>query len=239
MNHWMSIEDMTRWAFTRAGVVMANEAHSGLQRCVRTRQVGLRMIRAAHESGVRRLAMEALSAGDGPVTTLPPPSGGYLAQPDMQALISTALDLGWTLWPYEMAPTTETDPAITMGTEFTNRRELEQAQNLARVTALAPSEPLLVWCGNGHAYKEPMQEWVPMGHHFRRISGNDPFVIDQNVTVEWSGPPSAVSDVLATHAADLQRLDGTAAILRDHAPSPWRGFRSVDAIIISTDNTLV
>ena len=29
--------------------------------------------------------------------------------------------------------------------------------------AAAPAEPLLVWCGNGHACKEATQEWVPMG----------------------------------------------------------------------------
>jgi hypothetical protein len=46
--------------FAQAPVVMANEAHSGLARCVRTREVGVRMIGAAHQAGVRRLAMEAL-----------------------------------------------------------------------------------------------------------------------------------------------------------------------------------
>ena len=39
---------------------MANEAHNGFARCVRTREVGVRMIWAAHEAGGRRLAMEAL-----------------------------------------------------------------------------------------------------------------------------------------------------------------------------------
>jgi hypothetical protein len=33
--------------------------------------------------------------------------------------------------------------------------------------AAVPAEPLMVWCGNGHACKEAMQEWVPMGWHFR------------------------------------------------------------------------
>jgi hypothetical protein len=54
---WCSVEDLVRWAFAHAPVVMANEAHSGLARCVRTREVGVRMIQAAHEAGVRRLAM--------------------------------------------------------------------------------------------------------------------------------------------------------------------------------------
>ena len=62
---WCSVEDLVRWAFAHAPVVMANEAHSGLARCVRTREVGVRMIQAAHEAGVRRLAMEALPPLDG------------------------------------------------------------------------------------------------------------------------------------------------------------------------------
>ena len=63
---WCSVEELVRWGFAHAPVVMANEAHSGWARCIRTRDVGVRMIRSAHEAGVRRLAMEALPwpAGD-------------------------------------------------------------------------------------------------------------------------------------------------------------------------------
>jgi hypothetical protein len=47
---WRPVEDLIRWGFGHAPVVMANEAHSGLARCVRTREVGVRMIQAAHEA---------------------------------------------------------------------------------------------------------------------------------------------------------------------------------------------
>jgi hypothetical protein len=57
---WQSVEELIGWGFAHAPVVMANEAHNGLACCIRTREVGVRMIRAAHEAGVRRLAMEAL-----------------------------------------------------------------------------------------------------------------------------------------------------------------------------------
>ena len=69
--------------FARAPVVMANEAHSGPARCVRTRDVSCRMVRAAHQAGVRRLAMEALAwpaeGTPGPIHALPPAQEGYLA----------------------------------------------------------------------------------------------------------------------------------------------------------------
>jgi hypothetical protein len=99
MQGWRPVEELTRWGFAYARV-MANEAHDGLRRCVRTREVGIRMIRAAHEAGVRRLAMEALpwpAGGDpGPIRAIPPGHGGYLAQPEMRRLITTALELGWS-----------------------------------------------------------------------------------------------------------------------------------------------
>jgi hypothetical protein len=60
MDGWCSVEELTQWGFAHAPVLMANEAHSGLQRCVRTRQVGARVVQAAHPVGMRRLAMEAL-----------------------------------------------------------------------------------------------------------------------------------------------------------------------------------
>ncbi len=76
MEGWRPVEDLIGWGFAHAPVVMANEAHNGLARCIRTRDVGVRMIRAAHQAGVRRLAMEALPwpAPDtpGPIVAIPP-----------------------------------------------------------------------------------------------------------------------------------------------------------------------
>ena len=37
MEGWHPAEELVRWGFARAPVVMANEAHHGLARCVRTR----------------------------------------------------------------------------------------------------------------------------------------------------------------------------------------------------------
>ena len=46
-----------------AAVVVVNECHNGAQRCVRTREVGQRLLPCAHKAGVRVLAVEALSTG--------------------------------------------------------------------------------------------------------------------------------------------------------------------------------
>jgi len=242
---WRPVEDLVRWGFAHAPVVMANEAHNGLARCVRTREVGVRMIRAAHEAGVRRLAMEALHwpARDvpGPITAIPDDEGGYLAQPEMRRLIGTALDLGWTLWAYEavieITPDTDRDHLRSM--EFTNWREREQAANLGHLLDAAPGEPLLAWCGNGHATKEKCEEWVPMGWRFRDISGVDPFVIDQTVTVDFGEEGQQwARDLLASLGDILAVHGGTAGILRDQAPPPLDGWAGVDAFVVSTDNEM-
>ena len=180
MQGWRPVEELTRWGFANAQVVMANEAYDGLDRCLRTREVGMRMIRAAHEAGVRRLAMEALpwrAGGDpGPIRVIPPGHGGYLAQPEMRRLITTALELGWTLWAYDTIfhVTADSDPAELLSLEFTNWREREQAQNLCRLLVAGPAEPLLVWSGNNHASKQAAGEWIPMGCHFTALRKHRP-----------------------------------------------------------------
>ena len=126
--------------------------------------------------------------------------------------------------------------------EFTNWREREQAGHLCRLLAAAPAEPLLVWCGNGHASKKSDSEWIPMGWHFRAMSGTDPFVIDQDVTVDFTGegdePQPWVQVLLAGLAETLAAHGGTAGILRDQAPRPLNSRTDVDAVVVSTDNRL-
>ena len=202
------------------------------------------MIQSAHEAGVRRLAMEALAwpARDvpGPILDIPPASGGYLGQPDMRRLIAAALELGWSLWAYEAVfeITADSDPAKFRTMEFTNWREREQAANLCRLTAADPAEPLLVWCGNGHASKNQISDWIPMGWHYRTMSGTEPFVIDQTATVAFEGPPQPwVAELLAGLEKTLAAHGGTAGILRDQAPPPLDGRRA-DALVISTENSL-
>jgi hypothetical protein len=240
---WHSVEELTRLAFSRAQVVMANEAHNGLARCVRTREVGARMVRAAHEARVRRLAMEALRHPAegvlGPIREMPVAAGGYLAQPDMRSLMATALELGWDLWAYEAVIPAVADPAELLSMKFTNQRELEQAQNLCGILGEPPAPPLLVWCGNSHAAKEATSEWVPMGQRFTELFGADPFVIDQTVTVDFTGRSRPwVDELLAGIGPMLGSFGGTAGILRDQAPPPLDNWCGVDAVVVSTENAL-
>jgi hypothetical protein len=241
---WCSVEDLTQWGFTRSSVVMANEAHNGLSRCIRTREIGVRIIQAAHQAGVRRLAMEALpwlpGHSQGPIRDIPPSAVGFLAQPDMRRLITTALELGWSLWAYEATIDPGQDQAEFLSLEFTNWREREQASNLCQLLAAAPEDPLLVWCGNSHASRQADSEWIPMGYHFAAMSGIQQFVIDQAVTIDFTGngPKSWVRELLAALASTLAGHGGTAGILRDQARPPLAYWPGVDAVVVSTENAL-
>jgi hypothetical protein len=78
-----------------------------------------------------------------------------------------------------------------------------------------------------------------MGWHFRTMSGVDPFVIDQTVTVDFGDLHQPwVPELLASLAGTLAAHGGTAGILRDQAPPPLDGWTAVDALVVSTDNAL-
>jgi hypothetical protein len=78
-----------------------------------------------------------------------------------------------------------------------------------------------------------------MGRHFRAMSGTDPFVIDQTVTVLFEGQPQPwMQALLAEFGETLAAHGGTAGILRDQAPVPLDGWDHVDAVVVSTENTL-
>ena len=79
-----------------------------------------------------------------------------------------------------------------------------------------------------------------MGCHFPAMAGTDPFVIDQNVTVDFTGRPEPwVQELLSSLSGTLAAFGGTAGILGDQAALPLNAWPGVDAVIISTDNTLV
>ena len=176
---WRTPQELVQEGFRRGRVVMLNEAHDGLTRCIRTRRVGRQILPSAHAMGARHLAMEALTPEDAEAanTTRRPPddADGYLAQPDMRELLQAALEFGWTLWAYEAdidhGPAALVDQGL--GSQaFTNWRDAEQAGNLAAVLAGLPaSDRLLVWCGNSHASKAASPDWTPDGPPLRRPGG--------------------------------------------------------------------
>ncbi len=239
-----SVEDLVEVGFSHSRVVMVNEAHNGIRRCVRTRLVGVRILPRAHAAGVRHLAMEALDARFAEranrTRRVPPRPGGYLAQEGMRRLIRVALDLGWTLVPYEADISKALAFADANGMAATNWREQEQAKNLAAVMkTLGPDARLLIWCGNSHLEKKSIGNWKPMGAQFWEVSGIEPFSIDQTLTLaaEGRGDPRGLR-LLERFEEALKATPGeTMGFLRED----WKDGadrKGVDAFIISRHNTL-
>ena len=239
-----SVEDLVEVGFSRSRVVMVNEAHDGNRRCVRTRLVGVRILPRAHAAGVRHLAMEALDSRFAEranrTRRVPPRARGYLAQEGMRRLVRTALDLGWTLIPYEADISKAPTFPDAKGIAATNWREQEQAKNLAAVMkTLGPDGRLLVWCGNSHLEKKPIGDWKPMGAQFWEVSGIEPFSIDQTLTLaaEGRGDPRGLR-LLERFEEALKTTPGeTMGFLRES----WKegsDRQGVDAFIISLHNTL-
>jgi hypothetical protein len=101
-----------------------------------------------------------------------------------------------------------------------------------------PAGPLLAWCGNGHASKVKVSDRVPLGWHFRAMSGIEAFVIDQTVTVDFPGRDQPwVQPLPAELAGTLAAHGGTAGIPSGHARPPLYTW-GCDAVVISTENTL-
>ena len=241
---WRSPEELVTIGYQRSTIVMMNEAHSGLQRCMRTREIGRRILPVAHEAGVRHLAMEALwpyeFAEDANRTRqLSAIPEGYLSQPEMRHFIQAALDLGWTLIPYEAD--TMALPADPRAIESVNWREEQQARNILNALEELPTgSKLLVWCGNSH-HSKSASEWLPMGFRFRELSGIEHFGIDQCVTVDF--PSSSGSQwgpgLAERFVVELAAHGGTAGFLTEEAPVTFlRNRESQDAFILSVQNEM-
>lgn len=264
---WRSPEEIVEIAFQRASVVIMNEAHNGWKRCIRTRQIGTRILPVAHQAGVRHLAMEALFP---PILAeqwnathrVPENATGYPSQPEMREFIQSALDMGWTLIPYEANPlqwlsarhTIQVSDSNDMGEierilqshqaeilslKFTNWREEQQARNILQALKSLPERtPLLVWCGNSHQSKIPVSPgWIPMGYQFKKLSGIDPFVIDQALTVNFTGDEGR-SEFVRQFSQELMKYGGTAGLLFEEAAVILRQRATADAFLLSTQNEL-
>lgn len=243
-------EELVTIGFQRSRIVIVNECHGGDRHCPRTRAIGRRILPVAHESGVRHLAMEALHksfASEANATgRIPDMHMGYLGHDDMRALIGDALTLGWDLIAYECDFNLWNGD--TRSAEFGNWRDVEEAKNLAEVMARSPQDlRLLVWCGHSHQRKMPQTypgvhrlTWIRLGQRLREMSGIDPFVIDQSVTVQYRWRRSPRGKDVKRYAAELRALGGTGGFLREEDPdSHWRNDLSADAWLLSLDNEMV
>jgi hypothetical protein len=83
--------------------------------------------------------------------------------------ITTALDLGWSLWALKPASTStvigpySSAPSAPTGTSSSRQRISGSYRQLRPTT-------LLVWCMSSQASKHAQDEWIPIGRHFEGLS---------------------------------------------------------------------
>lgn len=156
-------------------VVMLNQAENKPQ----TRAFAVSLLKDLYQQGFHFLALDMLdNRHNKAVITLNALTGFYVNDPLAAEMIRKAIEIGYTLVPYE----------DTVHTHTVNQREYAQAENLYHFLSSKDSTAkLLVIAGYGHIAEGAISdERIPMAAYFKIVSGVDPFTIDQTEMTENS-----------------------------------------------------
>ena len=171
-------------------LVIVNEAHH----IPLHRAFVQKLLSQLYRLGYRYLACEAFMQNTNALVTdkeVPFGAGAYLADPIFAELTREAKASGWTLVHYEASLDN-----VTNKSDRAAARELEQAENLAKVFKVDPDAKVLVLAGLGHAHRVSTQTpnglFKSMASHIADIPGLNPLVVDQ---VILSGPADAENAV--------------------------------------------
>jgi hypothetical protein len=173
-------------------VIFINEVHhAAIQRVF-----SIRLLKILYDKGFRYFAAETLRP-DADLNNRGYPlisvTGEYTNEPVYGDLVRTALKLGYTVVPYEnripcKKPITPCKKRITT-VNCSNHRDYQQALNLYnRIFKKDPSAKIFVHAGYTHIEKNGDKAWKPMGFYFQKITGIEPFSIDQIFMTEHSAP---------------------------------------------------
>ena len=160
-------------------VIMINEEH----RTPFHRALTTQLLAKLYAKGFRYFAAETINEEDAELNKRGYPvqkTGTYTLDPVYADTIRTALKLGYKIVPYETRDTTCKSPED--NPEFcTDKRERDQAQNLYdRILKDDSQAKIFVHVGRGHNSKaELSKEFNFMAYYFQKITGIEPFTIDQ------------------------------------------------------------
>jgi len=155
-------------------VVMINEAHNKPLH----RAFTASLLQELYRQGFRYLAMEMLNPyPNASLKRLNMLTGHYSCEPVAGELVRKALEIGYTLVPYE----------DTLAGHSAKEREYQQAWNLGQVLKKDSTAKILVHAGYGHIQKSSVtDDWIPMAAYFKLITGITPLTIDQTLMTEGS-----------------------------------------------------
>jgi len=158
-------------------VVIINEAHH----CSFHRVFTKSLLQKLFDNGYKNLGLETLSYKDSLLNNRAYPiqkTGEYSKEPQFGNLIRTALEIGYTLFPYETKK---------FGNSTTESREKEQAKNIQKIIESKPNEKFLIHCGFDHNLEGIHPSWGnTMTSRLIEYTGINPLTINQEEYSEKS-----------------------------------------------------
>ncbi len=167
-------------------IVIVNEEH----RTPVHRALTHRLLSVLYRKGFRYLAVETLRVQDTELNKRGYPtqkSGSYTPDPVFGDIIRQAIRIGFKTIPYEAE---QRCPKPEEFVACQNYREVTQAQNIYdRILKNDPQAKILIHAGRGHASKGKEENgFAFMARHLWRISGIEPFTVDQENFSERKNP---------------------------------------------------
>lgn len=154
-------------------IVMINEAHHQPLHRVFTAS----LLKGLYERGYRFLGLEAMAHTDSLLNERGYPvisTGYYTQEPQFGNLIREAIQLGFTVFPYE-----------TQINANGKEREIQQARNIQQMIEKHPKGKFLIHCGFDHINESHVPGWEKaMAGRVKEFTGIDPFTINQEVLTE-------------------------------------------------------
>lgn len=151
-------------------IIIINEAHHNPMHRVFTTS----LLQGLYDNGYRYLGLEALL--DSSINERKFPiveSGYYTREPQFGNLIHEAIKIGFTVFGYE---------ANVFNFSNGKRREIEQAENIAKIIAKDPKSKFLIHCGYEHIIEgtPDIRNWEKaMARNLKEMTEINPFTIDQ------------------------------------------------------------
>ncbi|HEY6505968.1 MAG TPA: hypothetical protein VIZ28_18465 [Chitinophagaceae bacterium] len=136
------------------------------------------LLQDLYKAGYRYLAMETLNNyANRCLDSLNVFTGYYTNEPIGGELVRKALQLGYKLLSYEDTATQN---------HSSSQRDSVQARNICSILKKDPSAKILVHAGYANICEDTIGDYTPMAWWFKKISGIDPFTVEQTTLTQGS-----------------------------------------------------
>lgn len=159
----------------KTSIVIINEAHNHPEH----RLFVSRLLPQLKKLGYNFIGFEALQYDDSLVNSRKYPKlvpFNYTNEPCFGNLIRKACSLNYQVFPYEAKEGADN-----------KEREIQEADNIARVIKSHPAAKFVIYCGYDHAIEDSLANWgLAMAGRVKKLTGIDPLTVDQVQLTETS-----------------------------------------------------